>query len=143
MRSISKYLLGATLISVSLSGFAKDTKSMRSIQEAMSTPAAQEKLNKSIKFYFGKNAGYGKEIGTYVSNRKTNAVNKSDKEACEWVFLSALLSLQDRAIKEGGNAVINIHSYYKKNENYSHTEYECRNGRIMAGVALRGTVVKQ
>ena len=76
-----------------------------------------------------------------MSNKKTNAFGKSDKEACEWVFLSAMLSFQDRIAKEGGNAVVNIRSYYKKNEIRSSTEFECGAGAIMAGVTFLGDVV--
>jgi hypothetical protein len=50
--------------------------------------------------------------------------------------------LAGRARTEGGNAVINIVSYYKKNVFSSATEYECHAGAIIAGVALKGTVVK-
>ena len=41
--------------------------------------------------------------------------------------------MKERAIAEGGNAVINIQSYYKKNELSSATEYECGAGAIMGG----------
>jgi uncharacterized protein YbjQ (UPF0145 family) len=77
-----------------------------------------------------------------VANRKTNAFNKSDEEACKWVFLSAMIALQERAIREGANAVVGINSYYKKNEVSSNTQYECHAGNIVAGVALKGTVAR-
>ncbi len=121
---------------------ARDTENLFPIQDVMSSDAAKEKLNSGIKFYFGKKAS-GRTIGTYVANRKTNAFNKSDKEACEWVFISALMALQERAISSGGNAVSNIHSFYKKKEMHSTSKYECHAGAFMAGVALRGTVVKR
>ena len=41
-------------------------------------------------------------------------------------------------MREGGNAVVNIHSYYKSVPFKSNTEYECGAGKIMGGVALRG-----
>ncbi len=81
-------------------------------------------------------------LGEYVSNKKTNAFNKTDAEACQWVALSALQTFQQRAINEGGNAVINIHSYYKKNDLSDPTRYECHAGYAAAGVAFKGTVVK-
>ncbi|HZC01952.1 MAG TPA: hypothetical protein VE844_11510 [Gammaproteobacteria bacterium] len=56
--------------------------------------------------------------------------------------MSALLALRDRAVQEGGDAVINIKSFYKKNEVISDSEYECHAGGILAGVALQGTVVR-
>lgn len=52
-----------------------------------------------------------------------------------------MLSLQARALREGGDAVI-IHSYYKGNTFISSTEYECGAGAILAGVALVGEVIK-
>ena len=104
--------------------------------------AAKEKLGTDVKFVSGP-APAAKEISAPItSNKKTNFANKSDKEGCEWAFLSAMISLKERATAEGGNAVINIQSYYKKNEFSSATEYECGAGAIMGGVTLRGTVVK-
>ncbi|HYL24294.1 MAG TPA: excinuclease ABC subunit A, partial [Burkholderiales bacterium] len=82
-----------------------------------------------------------KTIGEYTSNKKTNAFNKSDQEACDIAFISAAVSLQQRAKQEGGNAVVNIHSVYKNDKFESPTEYLCGAGALMAGVALRGTVV--
>jgi hypothetical protein len=72
---------------------------------------------------------------------KTNAFNKSDQEACDIAFISAAAALQDRARREGGSAVVNIRSVYKKEDVASETEYLCGSGAVMAGVALRGTVV--
>ncbi|RLA06753.1 MAG: excinuclease ATPase subunit [Gammaproteobacteria bacterium] len=141
MRSI---FLVISLLALSATSQARDDKLLMPISAAMTSAAAQEQLNPDIKFYFGKDsAKYTSKIGTYTANRKTNAFNKSDEVACQWVFLSALLALQDRAVQQGGNAVVDIHSDYKKNPMFSAENYECHAGAIMAGVALRGTVVKQ
>ncbi len=83
-----------------------------------------------------------KSLGEFVSNPKTNAFNKTDAEACQWVALSAFLSFKKRAADEGGNAVINIHSYYKKNDISDPTRYECHAGFAAAGAAFKGTVAK-
>jgi hypothetical protein len=103
----------------------------------------KEKIDPQIKLYFGKPSGVkvAKTIGEWTSNKKTNAFNKSDQEACDIAFISAAVSLQDRAKREGGNAVINIHSVYKNDKFESTSEYQCGAGTTMAGVALRGTVV--
>jgi uncharacterized protein YbjQ (UPF0145 family) len=82
-----------------------------------------------------------KKYGEFSTNKKTNAFNKSDEKACQWAFFSAIKSLQERALKEGGNAVINIKSNYKSREFSSPTEFQCGAGAIIAGVALKGTVV--
>jgi hypothetical protein len=123
---------------------ARDTKLMLPVAEGLGTPAAKEKLGTTVKFFFGNQAHppVAKRIGEYVANHKTNAANKSDKTACEWVFLTAVLALRDRAVSDGGDAVVNIKSYYKKSEVVSDSEYECHAGAFVAGVALKGTVVK-
>ena len=53
-----------------------------------------------------------------------------------------MISFQDRAKQLGGDAVINIESYYRKNTIKSATEYECGSGGLMSGVTFRGEVVK-
>ena len=103
----------------------------------------KSKLDPDIALYFGKQKtpAVEKKIGEWTSNKKTNAANKPDQEACEIAFLTAAIALQERARREGGNAVINIRSVYKKENVESESEYLCGAGTIMAGVALRGTVV--
>jgi hypothetical protein len=122
---------------------ARDTQLKLPIKDAMAANNAQATLGSEVKFFFGPDAPKpAQTLGTYTSNKKTNFANKSDKEGCEWAFLSAMISLKERAVAEGGNAVINIQSYYKKNEFSSATEYECGAGAFVGGVTLRGTVVK-
>ena len=53
-----------------------------------------------------------------------------------------MVSLQKRALAEGGNAVVNIRSFYKKREFTSAIEFECGAGAMVAGVTLVGDVVK-
>lgn len=132
------------LILISGPSFARDSATMLSIAEAFETEAFKEKLDGDVKFYFGsqKHATPKKSFGEFTSNKKTNSFNKSDKKACQWAFLSALIALQDRANREGGDAFINITSYYKRNEVVSNTEFECHAGAIVSGVALKGDAVK-
>ena len=123
---------------------ARDTRLKLPVKDAMETVDARDKLGTDVKFFFGPQAtpAVAQKFGTYTSNKKTNFANKSDKEGCEWAFLSAMIALKERALAEGGNAVINIESYYKKNQFSSETEYECGAGAFVGGVTLRGTVVK-
>lgn len=137
-------LAAVAFLAVSLNASARDDHKMLPLKDALEAPAAQEKLDKSIKLYF---AGQThptviKDLGTWPTNKKTNAFGKSDTEACNWVFLSAMLSLQERAQKEGGNAVIDIMSNYRNTETASSTEYMCGVGAFVAGAAFKGTVVK-
>jgi hypothetical protein len=139
-------LLSAILLSFSLSfsAHARDTRTMFSYEDALQTPAAKSKLGNDIKFFFGKQASpaAAKEFGEFSTNKKTNAFGKSDHEACQWVFLSAMISLRDRARELGADAVINIKSNYKSDLKDSNTQFECGAGSLMAGVALTGKFIK-
>lgn len=123
---------------------ARDDKLMFPIAPALEAKDAKEKLDGSVKFYFGdqQTPKILTKLGTDVTNQKTNAVGKSDERACNWVFLSAMIQLDKRAKQLGANAVVNIVSYYQKNVMSSATEFECHAGNIIAGVALRGEFVK-
>ena len=144
---IKTTLLSASLITVvmlSTNAVARDDKQMYSIADALSTPAAKEKLDANVKLYFGNQftPAVASKIGEWATNKKTNGFNKSDKEGCEWAFLAAVMTLQERAKKEGANAVVNIKSNYKGTETISETEYMCGNGTFVTGVAFKGTGVK-
>ncbi|MCL1035983.1 hypothetical protein L2750_02255 [Shewanella submarina] len=135
-------LLSLSFTSVSVQ--ARDDIGAYSIADTMALPVAQNKLGNDIAFYFGDQA-YGEveqNFGEFKTNKKTNAFNKTDEEACQWVFLSAMISLKQRAIKEGGNAVVNIKSNYKNNLTSSTETFQCGAGALIAGVALTGDVVK-
>jgi uncharacterized protein YbjQ (UPF0145 family) len=123
---------------------ARDTVYNLKIDDAMHDPRYNQELGNEVAFFFGaqKTPAVEQNFGEFVTNRKTNSVGKPDQEACRWAMLSALRSLRERALKMGGNAVVNIQSYYRKNATTSETTYECHAGAIIAGVALRGTVVK-
>lgn len=122
---------------------ARDDRNRYSIDEAMNTSSAKSELDRGYSYYFASPSDRKvlENHGEYMSNKKTNAFGKSDKEACQWAFLSAMLSFQDRIANEGGNAVINLRSYYKKGDFRSETEFECGSGALMAGVTLVGDVV--
>lgn len=123
---------------------ARDTHLKLPIKDAMATADYQAKVDQEIKMFFGaqEHPKPAQSFGTIKTNKKTNFFNKSDKEGCEWVFLSAILALQDAARQRGGNAVINIKSNYKNVEFTSETEYECGAGAVTGGVAFVGEIVK-
>lgn len=123
---------------------ARDDRLKFPIAEAMQSETFRDKLGSDVKFYWAdqNHPPVDQKYGEFPTNKKTNAFNKSDQEACEWVLLSALIALRDRALREGGNAVVNIKSNYKNREFASETEYECGAGTFVAGVALKGTVVR-
>lgn len=123
---------------------ARDTRLRLPIKDALATTEARVRIHDGVKLYFGSQAHPkpSKSFGTVTTNKKTNFFNKSDKEGCEWAFLSAMLSLQERAQRDGGDAVINIKSIYRGGNLSSETEYECGAGAVVGGVSFQGEVVK-
>ncbi len=131
------------LVAAARSAHGRDDHLMLPIADALKSPDAS-KLDPRIKMFFGKArpSSVARSLGTWITNKKANAFGKSDKEACERAFMSAMVSLQQRARAAGGNAVIGITSYYKKIVAENATHYMCGAGAIVAGVAFRGEVVK-
>ncbi|WP_296247747.1 excinuclease [Pseudomonas sp. UBA4194] len=132
----------ATLPAVSQ---ARDTALYLPFQKVVDEMTQAGKLDGSVKFYLAGVQPKGKVSvvnADAVTNKKTNAFNKTDEVACEWALQSALLTLQDAARKANANAVVNIASYYKKNERKDASTYECHAGAVIAGVALKGDLAK-
>lgn len=137
----SRYVLPLFILISSGSAFAADEKIMLSIEDALNSDLAKEKLDPKITFQFA-NGGKGKVLGEWVANKKTNSFGKDNVGACQRAFISALLEFQERARKEGGSAVVNIRSYYKSEEISNSKEFMCGSGFLMAGVALKAQVTK-
>jgi uncharacterized protein YbjQ (UPF0145 family) len=137
-------VMAAMTVAVAGPAAARDTPYHLRIADVQKDPRYGESVPSDVAFYFAdqKPANIDKELGEFVTNRKTNSVGRPDEDACRWAMMSALKELAERAKQEGGNAVINIVSYYKKVVFTSTTEYECHAGAFVAGVALKGTVVK-
>jgi uncharacterized protein YbjQ (UPF0145 family) len=134
----------AILALASTPALAREDHIKVSIQQALAKGQSYKTtVDPDIKLYFGsqKTPAVAKRIGEWTSNKKTSHMKKSDQEACDIAFISAVASLQERARKEGGNAVINIKSFYQSERSESSTEYVCGAGSIMVGVSLTGTVV--
>ncbi|MCZ6854614.1 MAG: excinuclease ABC subunit A [Gammaproteobacteria bacterium] len=125
------------------SASARDTVASYSVVQALSLEQTKSALGSDIRFYFGdqEHRSVVKNFGEFRSNNKTNAFGKSDKVACQWVFLSAMIVLRNQAIREGGNAVIDIKSNYRNKLTSSNNSFQCGAGNFVAGVALVGTVV--
>jgi uncharacterized protein YbjQ (UPF0145 family) len=144
MTTTIRLLCAFALAGTAAAAQARDTRLMLPLSVAMSANDAQYRLGDSVKFYFGKQATPPvlERLGTDHTSQKTNSVGKSADTACNWAFLSAMLRLQQRARELGANAVINIVSNYKNIETSSETEFECHDGAVMSGVALKGEFVK-
>lgn len=125
------------------SAYAADDMHNYNFKDAVDRAVADGTLDGSVKFYLAGTKSGGKliEAGA-VTNKKTNGFGKSAEKSCDHVLRSALIQLQNTAKEKGANAVTNIVSFYKSNETKSTTTYQCAKGTAMAGVALKGDLVK-
>lgn len=145
---MKKLLTTATLFlvffAVTALAQAADIQASYPIKNALENPKVSSQLNPDIKLYWGdqKHGAVTNSLGEYKTSQRTNTFGKSRQQACQWALASAIKRLQGRAVKEGGNAVINIKSNIKNIESSSKDEYQCLAGRMLVNVALKGTVVK-
>ena len=114
------------------------------LKPALALGEGKGKVDPAIKLFFGKekHPDAAQTFSTVKSSRKTNAVGKSDQEACNWAFLSTVIALQESARQAGGNAIVAIKSIYSHVPTENETDFVCGAGGIMAGVELEGTIVK-
>ncbi|VAW64199.1 Excinuclease ATPase subunit [hydrothermal vent metagenome] len=137
-------ILITALLIFSSSAHARDDHFMLPLKDVLARASAEHMINDSVKYFFGKtkHPKVKTNFGEASTNKKTNAFNKTDVEACQWAFLSAIKQLHTKAISLGANAVVNIRSNYKNNLISSETQYECGAGTFVAGVALKADFVK-
>ena len=137
-------ILALTVLAVSGCVANQNVPLPYSIDEALQYRDYKAQLQ-GVRFYFGNQPHPAVERSFGVSTtaqRASTAGDKDAKEVCARALTSALLRLKSAAIKNGGNAVINIKSNWKHNEVSSESQYQCATGALMSGVALKGTVVK-
>jgi uncharacterized protein YbjQ (UPF0145 family) len=144
MKTTTKALAALALALPAFHAAAADKEYHLSFAELMQSAEAKQKLDGSVRFYLQgqKTPKVLEKKGDDISNKKTNAFGKNVDTTCQWAATSALIALQDKAKRMGGNAVINIVSYYKRDPFTSTTEYECHVGNLMSGVAFKGTIAK-
>jgi hypothetical protein len=140
-RSILALAIGAALLGAT-AAWARETFVDLPVKDAVESKHA--KGLHDVPFFMAgqKHPKVARKIGEWPTNKRTNAFNKTDTDACNLVFLSAIIQLQERARAEGGDAIIDIKSITKHNDLVSSTEFRCAAGNVVANVALTGTVVK-
>jgi uncharacterized protein YbjQ (UPF0145 family) len=140
MKNVITAAGGILLLLASTAVLARDTIVHVPLSSVLEMPEAKTQLDGSVKFYLAgvSHPAVTKQLGSDVSNKKTNGVGKGDEVACRWAALSALLAFQNKAKQSDANAVINLVSYYKRAEFKSATDIECHAGAVVVGVALKG-----
>ncbi|PMS19112.1 excinuclease ABC subunit A [Trinickia dabaoshanensis] len=141
---MKRHLKLAAIVALSFAAtHAMARNSVDSYSVSTALESAEGKVDADIGLYFAgqKHPAVLKTLGEAATNKKTNAVGRSDEAACDHVFLSAVIALQKRAREMGGNAVVNIKSNYKDQLTESPTQFVCGAGAVIAGVALKGDIV--
>ncbi len=125
------------------SAFARDVEEKYSISEALNSDKVKSAIYDDVALYWGdqEHPAVVQKFGRFSTSKRANSWGKSRYGACNWALASSIKALQDRAVREGGNALINISSNIKNHERSSATTYRCLAGRAMVNVALKGTVV--
>jgi uncharacterized protein YbjQ (UPF0145 family) len=132
------------LLAVAPQAYAADRRVEVPFAPLLNSPEAKAAgIDGSVRFYLaGRGPGAAHRMGSGVSNKRTNAVGMSDQTSCNRAMLSVLRSFQESAKQRGANAVVDLVSYYKKNEERSATNYICYAGALMSAVTMKGTYAK-
>lgn len=134
-------IIGAVAIAAasSLAVAADETIKMKIKDGLEAGKHTKNTISEDIKLFFGNQKTPAVDKKLWEGSTTQKSMRRSEQERCDTAFVSAILRLQDRARREGGNAVVNIVS---GGSNDSATEYTCITGRVTGSVTLRGTVVK-
>ena len=141
-RRIHSAIVCLAVLAVASTASARDTFHDLDVGAAVDSDVGEARLLEVRFFMAGQpHPSVAKDLGEFTSNRRTNAFNKSDERACSIAFLSAVIALQERARKLGGDAVIDIKSITRHQNLESATKYRCVSGNVVANVVLTGRVV--
>ncbi len=123
--------------------YAADDIIQLDLQQALNAPDTLAKIDGSVKFFFGQTSHPPviSSLGMVVTNQK-GGLWKSPEAACPTTFLDALHDLQAKAKAVGGNAVINVESYFRKRKVEIGVSVPCYPSGFRVGIALRGEIVK-
>lgn len=125
-----------------VNGIAADKWMYFSVQSALESGLAKDRLDPDISFYMkGQKHKKAKDLTReYTANKRSRKLGKTPEAACQTAFVSALLAFQDRAYKENRNTVVDLYSVTKDKRYESTDKYSCLVGGMMVNVALRGRV---
>lgn len=144
MKKTASILALAVLAAAGTTAAHAEKVLMLPLEEAVQLGLAQKKLDGSVKFYLSgaPTPEGGTAIGEETANRRTASGGRSKEEACHWVALSTLISLEEFAKKRGANAVVDLHSVFKGKVYKDPVNYECHAGNMLTGVTFKGTYVR-
>ena len=141
---MKKLILALAALSAVTVAQARNTVLTLPLDEVVRMGMEQGKLDGSVKFYLSgaPTPKVSARMGEDIANKKTNGVGKDDAYGCKWAALSALIAFQDSARQHGANAVVDLHSYYKRATIKNPVTYQCHAGAVVIGVTLKGTYAR-
>lgn len=144
MKKTMQLVLAFAALTAATMAHARNDVLTLPLDEVVRMGVEQGKLDGSVKFYLSGAATpkVSARLGEDISNKKTNGVGKDDAYGCKWAALSALIAFQESAKQKGANAVVDLHSFYKRNTVKSPVTYQCHAGNIVIGVTLKGTYAR-
>lgn len=139
-----KMILAAMALVAATAVHARNEAIMLPLADVVKLGLEQGKLDGSVSFHLSgaSTPAISEKLGDDVSNKKTNGVGKDDATACNWAALSALMAFEAKAKQKGANAVVDLHSFNKKQSIRDPVNFECRAGNVMAGVTFKGTYAR-
>ncbi|KLO57706.1 MULTISPECIES: hypothetical protein [Delftia] len=139
-----KMILAAMALVAATAVHARNEAVMLPLADVVKLGLEQGKLDGSVSFHLSgaSTPAISEKLGDDVSNKKTNGVGKDDATACNWAALSALIAFEAKAKQKGANAVVDLHSFNKKQSTRDPVNFECRAGNVMAGVTFKGTYAR-
>jgi hypothetical protein len=142
-RLIALVVGGAALFATRTTS-ARDDRLTFKLKDALEHGEAKQKLNPNIKLFFGgqHHPKPVQDLGDFEAKEKTRSFHRTDQEACDWVFLSAVLKLEEHAQNMQADAIVDIQSSFQGQPFVSDKEYQCDAGSVMADVTLKGRLVK-
>lgn len=112
------------------------------IQEAFSTYQAEKTINPELSLSFGKYVAGNVLKQDVKTVQRITIEGKTEEEICQWVFLSAVKRLQERALEIGASKIANISSYNNHKEYKSISKYECHIEGNTGSVALKANLIQ-
>lgn len=139
-----KMILAAMALVAATAVHARNEAVMLPLADVVKLGLEQGKLDGSVSFHLSgaSTPAISEKLGDDVSNKKTNGVGKDDATACNWAALSALMAFEAKAKQKGANAVVDLHSFNKKQSTRDPVNFECRAGNVMSGVTFKGTYAR-
>ncbi|PJI98635.1 hypothetical protein CLU85_3464 [Acidovorax sp. 69] len=142
---VHQWVLALTVLGAVNGVHARDKVQLQPLEDAVRLGLKEGKLDGSVKFYLSGAPTpemAAPSLGEEHVNRRTSSGGKDPVFACHWAALSGLITLQENAKKQGADAVVDLHSFYKEKTFKDPVRFECYSGNFLTGVTLKGTYAR-